>query len=98
CRYRFFFPTRRSSDLVLNSILKQKNERTIVIPGSVAYIIYELFAEKEALLDKLTLQMKNQELMMKHIRDGMIIVDRNGIVQFVRSEEHTSELQSRENL
>lgn len=70
-------------DTVLNSILKQKNERTIVIPGSVAYIIYELFAEKEALLDKLTLQMKNQELMMKHIRDGMIIVDRNGIVQFV---------------
>ncbi|RKQ37741.1 sigma-54 interaction domain-containing protein [Oceanobacillus halophilus] len=68
---------------VLENLIEQSMGKTVVIPGSVAYIISELFNEKESLLQKVRQQSKNQELILSHIRDGMIIVDKNGIVQFV---------------
>src|SRR5699024_11526742 len=37
---------------VLEELLAQKESKTIVIPGTVAYIISELFEEKESLLDR----------------------------------------------
>src|SRR5699024_1640476 len=71
------------------------NHNAVVIPGTVAYIISELFEEKEILLDRLSTQAINQELILQNIRDGMIVINTEGIIDFVnqsaekiRSEEH----------
>ena len=68
---------------VLDEILEMRNGRTVVIPGSVAYIIAELMEGKESLLGRLKLEMTNQKLILNNINDGMIVVNEMGIVQFI---------------
>ncbi|MFB4166417.1 sigma 54-interacting transcriptional regulator [Virgibacillus sp. JSM 102003] len=68
---------------VLENLLEKRNRKTVVIPGTVAYIISELFEEKESLLDRLRIQTNNQELILNNIRDGMIVINNQEIVQFV---------------
>lgn len=68
---------------VLDKLIELRNRKTVVIPGSVAYIISELFDEKETLLEKVKLQMRNQALILNNIRDGMIVINNEGIVTFV---------------
>lgn len=68
---------------VLAKLLEKRNRQTVVIPGTVAYIISELFEEKESLLERLKLQTNNQELILSNIRDGMIVINNQEIVQFV---------------
>ncbi|MFD1850573.1 sigma 54-interacting transcriptional regulator [Oceanobacillus bengalensis] len=70
---------------VLDELIKLSKGKNVVIPGSIAYIISELFSEKESLLDQLKQLSNNQELILSHIRDGMIIVDADGIVQFINT-------------
>ncbi|OZU90019.1 sigma-54-dependent Fis family transcriptional regulator [Virgibacillus indicus] len=70
-------------DHVLRELLENRNRDTVIIPGSVAYIISELFNEKESLLNRIRLQMNNQELILNNIRDGMIVINNDEIVQFV---------------
>ncbi|WP_163969947.1 sigma 54-interacting transcriptional regulator [Oceanobacillus halotolerans] len=68
---------------VLNRIIETKDSQSIVIPGSVAYIIAELFDEKESLLNQLKQQMNNQTLVLNNIRDGMIVINDRENVEFV---------------
>src|SRR5690625_1170480 len=68
---------------VLEELLAQKESKTIVIPGTVAYIISELFEEKESLLDRVKTEMNNQELILNNIHDGMIVIDNQEVIQFV---------------
>lgn len=68
---------------VLAEILEAKSRDTVVIPGSVAYVIAELMEEKESLFERLKLQMTNQELILNNIRDGMIVVNKQGTIQFI---------------
>ncbi|SHF59269.1 sigma 54-interacting transcriptional regulator [Ornithinibacillus halophilus] len=70
-------------EVVFQQLLKVRSEKTVVIPGSVAYIISELLDEKGELLEKLTDQTNNQELILNSIRDGMIVVNKHGVVQFI---------------
>ena len=70
-------------DFVLHELLANRNQNTVIIPGEVAYIISELFHEKEALLNRSRLQMNNQKLILNNIRDGMIVINNDEIVQFV---------------
>ncbi len=70
-------------ETVLENLLEKRNRKTVVIPGTVAYIISELFEEKESLLDRLRIQTNNQELILNNIRDGMIVINNQEIVQFV---------------
>lgn len=70
-------------DKVLDEIIECRNRKTVVIPGTVAYIIAELFNEKEELLKEIRLQMDNQNLILNNIRDGMIVVNHTGQVDFV---------------
>lgn len=70
-------------ETVLEEIIETRSGKTVVIPGSVAYIISELMTEKESLLERLKMEMTNQELILNNIRDGMIVVNEKGIVQFV---------------
>ncbi|SFA72090.1 PAS domain S-box-containing protein [Lentibacillus halodurans] len=68
---------------VLDQLVEKRNRKTVIIPGSVAYIITELMAEKESLLERLKLQTNNQELILNNIHDGMIVVNNQEVVQFV---------------
>ncbi|WP_106497195.1 sigma 54-interacting transcriptional regulator [Lentibacillus sp. Marseille-P4043] len=70
---------------VLDELLATSSGKTVVIPGTIAYIIAELMEEKETLLNQIKLQMRNQELILNNIRDGMIVVDNQGIVRFVNN-------------
>ncbi len=70
-------------DKVLDEIIETRSRKTVVIPGTVAYIIAELFNEKEELLKEIRLQMDNQNLILNNIRDGMIVVNHTGRVDFV---------------
>ncbi|RLL48128.1 sigma-54-dependent transcriptional regulator [Oceanobacillus piezotolerans] len=65
---------------VLEDLMKVS--QSIVIPGSIAYIISELFDEKESLLDQFQQLLKNQELILSHIHDGMIIINSKGNIEF----------------
>lgn len=71
------------NEVVLAGLMESKNKNTVVIPGTVAYIISELFDEKESLLDKIKHQMNNQKLILNNIRDGMIVINNSEKVQFV---------------
>lgn len=68
---------------VFEEILEARNRKTVVIPGSIAYIVAELMEEKKSLLEKLKLEMTNQKLILNSIRDGMIVVNQEGIIQFI---------------
>ncbi|WP_249871948.1 sigma 54-interacting transcriptional regulator [Oceanobacillus saliphilus] len=68
---------------VLEEIIEKRPKKTVVIPGSVAYIISELLDEKESLLKRLKSQTKNQELILNHIHDGMIVINRSEKIQFI---------------
>ncbi|HLR62458.1 MAG TPA: sigma 54-interacting transcriptional regulator [Lentibacillus sp.] len=70
-------------DDVLAELLDKRSGKTVVIPGSVAYIIAELMDEKESLLERLKLEANNQELILNNIHDGMIVVNDQEVVQFV---------------
>lgn len=70
------------NERVLQELL-EIDHPAVVIPGTVAYIISELFEEKEGLLDKLQTQTDNQELILHNIRDGMIVINTEGIIQFI---------------
>lgn len=71
------------NEKVLADLMEHKSRETVVIPGTVAYIISELFDEKESLLDRIKHQMNNQELILNNIRDGMIVIDKQEKVTFV---------------
>lgn len=68
---------------VFDALLEEKNNDTIVIPGAVAYIISELFEEKEGLLEEIKIQMNNQKLILNNIHDGMIVINQDEVIQFV---------------
>ncbi|MFC4022843.1 sigma 54-interacting transcriptional regulator [Oceanobacillus longus] len=68
---------------VLKDIVSERPSKTVVIPGSVAYIISELLYEKESLLNELKHQANRQELLLNHIHDGMIVIDERERIQFI---------------
>lgn len=70
-------------ETILQEIIDSKPKETLVIPGAVAYVISQLVDEKTALLDQIKQQMDDQELILNHIGDGMIVIDREQTVQFV---------------
>ncbi|MBU5265321.1 sigma-54 interaction domain-containing protein [Virgibacillus proomii] len=82
---------------VFQALLEHRSRKTVVIPGTVAYIISELFDEKQELLEEVELQMRNQALILNNIRDGMIVVNNQGIITFInKSAEEIMELKKRE--
>ena len=68
---------------VLQEMVAFSDTQTLVIPGSVAYIMMELFMEKEALYTKLQFQVKHKELILNNTRDGMIVVNEDATIQFL---------------
>lgn len=57
--------------------------KTIIIPGSVANIIYELIHEKTTLTNEVKVQANRLELILNHMNDGMIVVNKDEQVQLL---------------
>jgi len=69
---------------VLNDLLAAtKHLQTIVVPGAVAYIISELFEQKEILLEQIKHQMNYQQLILNNMHNGIIVIDEHERVQFL---------------
>lgn len=68
---------------VFEDLLQARPKKTVVIPGSVAYITSELLEEKNNLLSELQRQTNNQELILNSIHDGMIVINNKEEVTFI---------------
>src|SRR5699024_2346708 len=71
------------NEKVMDKLLKMKQDKTVIIPGAIAYIISELIDEKEKHVDRLRMQSKSQELILQNITDGMVVIDTEAIMQSV---------------
>ncbi len=68
---------------VFEELLHARPKKTVVIPGSVAYITSELLEEKNNLLAELQRQTNDQELILNSIHDGMIVINDREEVTFI---------------
>ncbi|MEH6940332.1 sigma 54-interacting transcriptional regulator [Bacillus sp. JJ722] len=65
-----------------------KSPHTVLIPGTVAFIIARLLEEKESLIDKLQSESHRRNLIFNSTDEGMVVIDREGkIILFNRSAE-----------
>ncbi|MFQ3542854.1 sigma 54-interacting transcriptional regulator [Halobacillus rhizosphaerae] len=71
------------SDQVFEEIRAERDNSTVVIPGSVAYITSELLEEKETLLHEMKQQTDNQKLILNSIHDGMIVISDDEKITFM---------------
>ncbi|MEH6973226.1 sigma-54-dependent Fis family transcriptional regulator [Bacillus sp. JJ675] len=62
---------------VLKQLVRKKTERTIVVPGSLAYIISQLMNEKQQLIQMLKEQTYKHDRIFNSMNDGMIFIDIN---------------------
>jgi PAS domain S-box-containing protein len=73
---------------VFQTLRKDKSKNTILIPGSVAYLISKLLEEKEELVWKHQNESYQHDLIFNSINDGMVVIDQNGkIILFNRRAE-----------
>jgi PAS domain S-box-containing protein len=68
------------NDEVFKEIRTAKNKQTVLIPGSVAFLVSKLIEEKEELVSKLQNDSYKQELIFNAANDGMVVIDRKGQV------------------
>ncbi|NHM32176.1 sigma-54 interaction domain-containing protein [Neobacillus terrae] len=64
---------------VFQELMKVRKKDTVVIPGSVAYLMAKLIEEKEELIDKHRNESYQQDLIFNSIDDGMVVIDKKGI-------------------
>ena len=64
---------------VFQELMEVRKKDTVVIPGSVAYLMAKLIEEKEELIDKHRNVSYQQDLIFNSIDDGMVVIDNKGI-------------------
>jgi PAS domain S-box-containing protein len=67
-------------DTVFRELRKAKDQKTVLIPGSVAFLVAKLMQEKEELIEKHQTESYQQELIFNAANDGMIVIDKLGKV------------------
>lgn len=67
-------------DSVFQNLRKMKSKNTVLIPGSVAYLISKLIEEKEELVIKHRNDSYQHDLIFNSIDDGMVVIDQNGMI------------------
>ncbi|MFN2745408.1 MULTISPECIES: sigma 54-interacting transcriptional regulator [unclassified Bacillus (in: firmicutes)] len=73
---------------VLQQVMRKKHDRTIVVPGSLAYIISQLMNEKQQLIQMLKEQTYKHDRIFNSMNDGMIFIDiREEIILFNKMAE-----------
>ncbi|MCD4839619.1 sigma-54-dependent Fis family transcriptional regulator [Neobacillus sedimentimangrovi] len=65
---------------VFHELREKKNKNTVLIPGSVAYLVSKLMEEKEELIQKHQYESYLQELIFNATNDGMIVINNHGVV------------------
>ncbi|MCM3566676.1 sigma-54-dependent Fis family transcriptional regulator [Neobacillus mesonae] len=67
-------------DEVFQQLRNEKDKKTVLIPGSVAYLVARLMEEKEELIKKHQYESYLQELIFNASNDGMVVIDKKGKV------------------
>lgn len=67
-------------DSVFQSLRNAKDKKTVLIPGSVAFLVSKLMEEKEELIKKHQHESYQQELIFNATNDGMVVIDDHGFV------------------
>ncbi|MGJ7912026.1 sigma 54-interacting transcriptional regulator [Neobacillus sp. LXY-1] len=79
-------------DQVFQELRNQKPRKTLLIPGSVAFLFSKLLEEKEELIQKHQYESYVQELIFNSTNDGMVVIDHRGyIILFNRRAEEMME-------
>lgn len=65
---------------VFEEIKMKMGKQTILIPGSVAHILANLFEEKNKLINTLENVSANRNLILNATNEGMLVIDREGYV------------------
>ncbi len=68
------------NDTVFQELRKAKKQNTVLIPGSVAFLIAKIMQEKEELIQKHKNESYQQELIFNATNDGMVVIDKCGKV------------------
>ncbi|MFD2445994.1 sigma 54-interacting transcriptional regulator [Bacillus sp. CGMCC 1.16607] len=80
---------------VFKELRDARSKNTVLIPGSVAFLISKLMEEKEELIETLQNETYKQDLIFNSTDDGMIVINVTGeIIFFNRSAEKMVEIQS----
>ena len=73
---------------VFEELRESRGKNTVVIPGSVAFLVAKLLKEKEYLIDELKYEFFKRDLILNSTDDGMVGIDTTGtIILFNRSAE-----------
>ncbi|GBF11055.1 sigma-54-dependent Fis family transcriptional regulator [Tepidibacillus sp. HK-1] len=73
---------------VFEELQNHKPEHTVIIPGTIANIIMSLIEEKESLIQELTRQQRELDVILNSTHDAMIAVNKDGrITLFNRAAE-----------
>ncbi|WP_066060699.1 sigma-54 interaction domain-containing protein [Neobacillus soli] len=65
---------------VFQELRNSKKKKTVLIPGSVAFLVSKLMEEKEELIVKHQNESYQQELIFDAANDGMVVIDNQGKV------------------
>src|SRR5690625_121735 len=68
---------------VFQHLMAIKSPETVLIPGTVAHIIYQLLNEKETLVDQVRKSTRLRDLLLKSIHDGLIVINPAGEITYV---------------
>ncbi|TFB23857.1 PAS domain-containing protein [Filobacillus milosensis] len=68
---------------VFDELLRIKPENCVLIPGSIAHIMFELLDEKESLLKQVQKNTMTRDLVLNSIHDGMIVINTNEQITFM---------------
>lgn len=82
---------------VFNELRDARSKNTVLIPGSVAFLVSMLIEEKEKLLHKVQNDAYKRDLIFNSTDDGMIVVNKDGVVTlFNSSAERMTEIKQKE--
>lgn len=82
---------------VFNELRDTRSKNSVLIPGSVAFLVSMLIEEKEKLLHKVQNDAYKRDLIFNSTDDGMIVVNKEGVVTlFNSSAERMTEIKQKE--
>ncbi|WP_163102664.1 sigma 54-interacting transcriptional regulator [Peribacillus alkalitolerans] len=74
------------STVVFDEIRAAKSKNTVLVPGTVAFILARLVEEKEGLIEKLKEESHKRDLIFNSTEDAMVVIDEHGkIILFNKS-------------
>ncbi|GEL77389.1 sigma 54-interacting transcriptional regulator [Tenuibacillus multivorans] len=62
---------------VFHDLMAIKPKHCVLIPGTVAHVMFELLNEKECLLEQIQKNTKKRDMVLNSIHDGLIVIDPN---------------------